>query len=112
MRPRFVINKGIAKEIIAVSSHFTIGTSYTSAIYNRADRSKKITATATASAYDDGRPSVTFVFPAYDQSGNDTNALKEGTATIEIYDNAKNIMVYREDFAIIRKNSLPISVAS
>ena len=46
MRPRVVINKGIAKAINAKSNLFTIGTEYTAVLYNPKDKSTKISDTA------------------------------------------------------------------
>ena len=105
MRPRFVINKGISKKVTAVSSHFTIGDTYVAAIYNRHDLSLKITAYGTCEANEtNNRPQVVFVWPK-----EETDKLKVGYATIEIYDIAKTMMIYREEFAVIRKNSLPLT---
>ena len=103
MRPRYVINKGIKKTIKVVSRRLETGTTYIAAIYNRRDTSTKITDSALCSVVD-SRRTVVFVFP-----GVDTNKLKVGTATIEIYDSEKNIMIFRDDFAVIRPNSLPIT---
>lgn len=108
MRPRYVIHKGIRKTIKAISRRFTLGISYTAAIYNPKDRSKKITASNICVAFD-GKNGVSFSFP-----GTDTNKLKEGYATIEVYDsdNDKDVMMVCDNFAIIRKNSLPINDVS
>lgn len=103
MRPRFVINKGIKKVITAISKRFEEETFYTAAIYNPKDTTTKITCTAEC-AIVDGKNKVVFEFP-----GVDTDKLKVGFGTIEIYDTDKNIMIYRDDFAVIRKNSLPIT---
>ena len=117
MCPGFVINKGIDKTVTAVSSLFTSGQTYKAAIYNKKDKNTTITQTATCSqdsSHYDNRPYVVFEFTA-----SQTDDLKEGMATIEIYDAGTSagqteytLMVYRDDFAVIRKNSLQIQVAS
>lgn len=105
MRPRFVINKGISKEITAVSSHFLLGVTYEASIYNKRDLTTKIVDQGVCTLNTtNNRHQVEFTF-----SGTDTNKLKFGYATIEIYDTTKNIMIYRDEFAVIRNNSLPIT---
>ena len=104
MRPRFVINKGISKKITAVSSHFVEDALYYAVIYNPKDLTLKIGAYAYCTETENGRMQVEFTFVK-----EDTAKLKEGFATIEIYDEADTLMVYRDNFATIRKNSLQIS---
>lgn len=100
---RFIINKGISKEIIAISRFFEVGEAYTAAIYNPKDLTVKIAVAAYCTLYEDRHQIV------FDFSGEETDKLKTGYATIEIYDQDKNMMVYKDNFAVIRKNSLPIS---
>lgn len=103
MRPRFVINKGISKKITAVSSHFVADALYYAVIYNPKDTSLKIASYAYC-AEENERKQIVFMF-----SSADTAKLREGFATIEIYDSNQALMVYRDNFAVIRKNSLQIS---
>ena len=106
MRPRYVINKGIQKNITAVGRVFVPTVDYTAAIYNPKDTSKKIVSTAKCYVENE-RNTLHFMFTA-----EQTNQLKEGYANIEIYDNMSFRMVYRENFAVVRKNSLPITPIS
>ena len=100
MRPRLVINRGIQKVITAVSSYFVEGNSYTAVIYNPKYKDTKILANYDCSVVD-GNNTCVFTY-----DGNMTEKLKDGYATIEIYDSEHTLMVYRENFAIIRSNSL------
>ena len=102
MRPRFIINKGIRYDVTAVGRVFNVGTRYVASIYNPKDTSLKIVATATCFVEDE-RNTIEFYFTA-----EDTNKLKVGFATIEIYDTSMHKMVFRDNFAVIRNNSLPI----
>ena len=104
MRPRFVINKGIGKKITAVSSYFTVGSTYEAAIYNRHDMTVKILDQAVCALNERTNKNEC----AFQFTGTETNKLKEGYATIEIYDSSKSMMIFRDEFAVIRKNSLPI----
>jgi len=106
MRPRFIINKGIRYDVKAVGRVFNVGTRYVASIYNPKDTSIKIVATATCFV-DDERNTIAFYFTA-----EDTDKLKVGFATIEIYDTSLHKMVFRDNFAVIRKNSLPIDPTS
>ena len=105
MRPRYVINKGIAKNLIAKSRLFTVGGTYVAVLYNPKDMTTKIEATGTCEegAEGDEKNKIAFSFTAAQ-----TETLKVGYATIEIYDNAQTLMAYRDQVAIIRKNSLQI----
>lgn len=103
MKRRCYIHKGIQKRITAIGRRFVVGTEYTASIYNPKDTSIKITSTAVCVELDD-KNRVAFVF-----SGEQTDSLKVGYATIEIYDNNRTTMAVRDNFAIIRKNSLPIT---
>ena len=105
MRPRYVINKGIAKSLIAKSRLFVVEGEYTAVLYNPKDMSVKIEATGTCVSGPEGddRNKVAFSF-----TGVQTDMLKPGYATIEIYDNAQTLMAYKDQVAIIRKNSLQI----
>ena len=103
MRPRYVINKGIQKNITAIGRVFVPTLIYTAAIYNPKDTSKKIIATGVC-AVEKERNVVRFVF-----TSEQTALLKEGCVHIEIYDQYDYKMVYRENFAVVRKNSLPIT---
>ena len=103
MRPRYVINKGIQKNITAIGRVFAPTLVYTAAIYNPKDTSKKIVATGVC-AVEKERNVVRFVF-----TSDQTALLKEGAVHIEIYDQYDYKMVYRENFAVVRKNSLPIT---
>lgn len=100
MRPRCIINKFISKTITAVSSHFTVGTEYAAIIYNPKHKTTLIDATAVCEEVND-RHQVVFTFTA-----EQTGTLSAGFATIEIYDDMQTLMVYRENFATIRENSL------
>lgn len=100
MRPRLVINRGIQKVITAVSSYFKEDDSYTAVIYNPKYKDTKILAHYDCTVVD-GKNTCVFTF-----EGNMTETLKDGFATIEIYDSEHTLMVYRENFAIIRSNSL------
>lgn len=103
MRPRYVINKGVRKDITAVGRIFTAGSRYVASIYNPKDTTIKIE--SYANCYEvDGKNVISFSFDP-----SETSKLKVGFATIEIYDSNLKRMAFRENFAIIRKNSLPIS---
>lgn len=106
MRPRYVINKGIQKKWKARYEAFVVGDSYTAVLYNPKDKSVKITSTATATAGPEGdtKNVVQFVW-----SSAQTALLKEGYASIEIYDANLSRMAYRDNIAVIRKNSLQIA---
>ena len=107
MRPRYVINKGIQKRWTAKGSMFVVGNAYTAALYNPKDKSIKIESTATCVApttEGDEKNIVPFVW-----SSAQTALLKEGYATIEIHDANLSLMAYRDQIAIIRKNSLQIA---
>jgi hypothetical protein len=67
--------------------------------------SVKIEATGTCEAGPDGddRNKIAFSF-----TGVQTDMLRPGYATIEIYDDAQTLMAYKDQVAIIRKNSLQI----
>jgi beta-lactamase class D len=105
MRPRYVINKGIAKNLIAKSRLFVEGDDYTAVLYNPKDMSVKIEASGTCEAAPEGddRNKIAFSF-----TGEQTDMLRAGYATIEIYDEAQTLMAYKDQVAIIRKNSLQI----
>lgn len=104
MRPRFIINKGIQKKVSARSRLFEVDEVYKSVIYNPKDLSVAIEATAVCVEGEDDRNKLNFTF-----SGEQTELLKVGYATIEIYDNSQTLMAYKDNFAVIRKNSLQIS---
>lgn len=105
MRPRYVINKGIAKNLIAKSRLFVVGDDYTAVLYNPKDMSTKIEATGACEAAPEGddRNKIVFSF-----TGTQTDMLKPGYATIEIYDEEQTLMAYKDQVAIVRKNSLQI----
>ena len=105
MGPRFIINKGIQKKVSARSRLFTVGDSYKAVIYNPKDLSVAIEATAVCveGTSEDEKNKLNFTF-----SGDQTELLKVGYATIEIYDESQTLMAYRDNFAVIRKNSLQI----
>lgn len=103
MRPHYVINRGISKEIKAVSRRFIAGESYKAVIYNPKQKGVKITADGVCTVVDD-RNTIEFTFPE-----TDTVLLKEGYATIEIYDQGQSLMVFLDSFAFIRDNSLQIN---
>lgn len=100
MRPLFVINKGIQKVVTAVSRKFTVGSTYIANIYNPKYPSTKIQTSGVCALVNE-RNQVSFTF-----SDESTSKLKSGYATIEIYDIALSHMIYRDNFAIIRDNSL------
>lgn len=104
MRPRSVINKGIQYKITAMGRIFTLGERYIAAIYNPKDTSLKITAEAICVADEEERNTIPFTFSKYD-----TDRLKAGWATIEIYDSNMTQMAFRDNFAVIRPNSIKIS---
>ena len=107
MRPRFIINKGIQKKVSARSRLFVVDDTYKAVIYNPKDLSVAIEATAVCTAgttEDDEKNKLLFTF-----SGDQTELLKVGYATIEIYDESQTLMAYRDNFAVIRKNSLQIN---
>lgn len=103
MRPRFVINKGIRKKITAISADFVLDEGYVAVIYNPKDLSTKITAYADCEEVNE-KKTLAFTFLA-----TDTALLKVGFATIEIYDVNHTLMVYRDNFGVIRDNSFRIS---
>lgn len=105
MRPRYVINKGISKSIVAKSKLFVVDSDYTAVFYNPKDMTTKITAVGTCVAGEEGddRNKVSFTFTAQQ-----TESLKVGYATIEIYDENESMMAYKDQVAMIRKNSLQI----
>lgn len=103
MRPGIYIHKGIQKRINAIGKLFVDGTLYKAALYNPKDRTKKIVATAVCYE-EDGKKKIPFVW-----TGEQTDKLKVGFATIEIYDAAHTKMIVRDNFAVIRINSLPIT---
>ena len=105
MRPRFIINKGIQKKVSARSRLFVVDDTYKAVIYNSKDMSVAIEATAVcvAGTSEDEKNKLLFTF-----SGDQTELLKVGYATIEIYDENQTLMAYRDNFAVIRKNSLQI----
>ena len=98
----YTIDKDIAKKITAVSSLFEVGESYTAALYNPKDWTVKITATATC-VEDNYLHKIVFNF-----TKEQTGLLKNGYATIEIYDNNQTLMVKKPNAYIISKNSLQI----
>lgn len=100
MRPLFVINKGIQKAVTAVSRKFTVGSTYIANIYNPKYPSTKIQTSGVCALVNE-RNQVSFTF-----SDESTSKLKSGYATIEIYDIDLSHMIYRDNFAIIRDNSL------
>lgn len=104
MKHRY-IHKGIGKRITAISSRFQHGSYYTAAIYNMKDSSVKITDTKQCVTVD-GKNTLLFVF-----TDEQTDQLRVGYATIEIYDSSMTTMAVAENFAIIRKNSLHIEEA-
>lgn len=105
MTPRFIINKGIQKKVSARSRLFTVGDTYKAVIYNPKDLSVAIEATSVCvSGGEDEKNKLSFTF-----SGDQTELLKVGYATIEVYDNAQTLMAYKDNFAVIRKNSLQIN---
>lgn len=103
MRPRYYIHKGIQKVVIAIGDQFVVGTTYNAALYNKKDRSVKVTATAVCYEVEDKN------VVSFEWTGEQTDMLSEGFATIEIYDSAQTKMFVRDDFAVIRMNSLPIA---
>lgn len=103
MRPGRYIHKGIQKSITAIGRQFVVGTQYKAALYNPKDRTKKIVATAVCFEEDE-KNKIPFVW-----TGEQTDKLKVGFATIEIYDNAQTRMFVRDNYAVIRINSLPIT---
>lgn len=103
MRSRNVIHKGIQKNITAVGKMFVPDVEYTASLYNPKDKSKKVTATAKCYVEND-KNVIHFLF-----TPEQTNSLRIGTATIEVYDEFNFRMVVKENFAMIRENSLPIT---
>ena len=104
MRPRFIINIGVAKTIKAIGEVFELDAEYEASIYYNTDDDVIISATAVCTEMDDGKHLLTFNF-----TKDQTATLHPGVVSIDIYKTDLNRMVFRDTFAYVRPNSLQIT---
>lgn len=103
MRPRFIINIGVAKTIKAVGRVFNIGSVYEARIYYNVDEDLAISASGVCVETEHEEHQVTFEF-----SPEKTALLHKGVVSIDIFDSNLNRLVFRDTFALVRPNSLQL----
>lgn len=104
MRPRYIVNIGIAKIIKAVGKIFTVGSKYEARIYYSPKDSLAINAVAYCAETEEGKHEISFYF-----SPEKTALLKRGVVSLDIFDENYNRLVFRDNFAIVRPNSVSLT---